>query len=291
MLVQGRLAGHCCHWPGLSMFNVCTESLRVDICTRGRDKINWHHSLAKNINPRLSLRGCLCCPRSSDRPSKGYQAGSFQSSFNKIWEYERADEFIHLTFKAHIKLMFLPKSIMVLIFMAKDLHNVTNEGICREFLFSRDWIVVEELINCLFLQRTFLSNFPQSLSASEHTTDIHHPLSDSRNLSSSARCVYCALCPHPHLTDSVRVCFTACERVTVILVSGEETGSGCYVTGNGTGCTQHSRAQSSSVSQLSWWPGPGRAGPHTHRAHLTLCCDCDNSFEWIAGCKHFKDGA
>ena len=83
---------------------------------------------------------------------------------------------------------------------------------------------MEELINCLFLQRTFLSNFPQSLSASEHTTDIHHPLSDSRNLSSSARCVYCALCPHPHLTDSVCVCFTAClcERVTVILVSGEE---------------------------------------------------------------------
>ena len=76
----------------------------------------------------------------------------------------------------------------------------------------------------MFLQRTFLSNFPQSLSAREHTTDIHHPLSYSRNLSSSSRCVYCALqCPHPHLTDCVRVCFTACvcERVTVCLVSAD----------------------------------------------------------------------
>ena len=147
---------------------------------------------------------------------------------------------------------------------------------------------MDELINCLFLQRTFLSNFPQSFSASEHNRHTSPVIRFSQPL---LLCPLRVLCPHPHLTDSVRVCFTACvcERVTVCLVSGEETGSRCYVTGNGTGCTPP-RQVIFRVSRLSWCPGlegPGRG--LTPTKHTSLCCD--NSFKYIAACKQFKDGA
>lgn len=142
------------------------------------------------------------------------------------------------------------------------------KGLCRDFLVCRDWIVAEELINCLFLQRTFLSNFPQSLSASEHTVTTHITRYLSLATSPPLPGARTVLCQHPQLTDC-RACvlLRACARALRCLWC-LETGSWCYVTGNGTGCTPAPASHLPCVP-VSRPRGP-RAGHHASRPQSTL---------------------
>ena len=98
----------CDDWDrSLLMFNVCTECLSEWTSAPGGG--------TKLIDITLSQKTLIPVSPSGEAwvalagPSQGYQAGSSSSSFNRIWEYERADEFMH--FKAQYKVMFLQKKV------------------------------------------------------------------------------------------------------------------------------------------------------------------------------------